>query len=114
MKGYFVQTDKINHLQCESIEREIKRCGQASHVDLQIRINGAYEYAEADWIKHMLELPEVDDLTAARMQIAQLQDKLAHSQRVAEYYRAKVPADPIDSSPERQQPQPRSRWRGPR
>jgi hypothetical protein len=94
MRGYFVPLAKINEPQCESIERTVERCKHAHHTDLQIRINGAYEYAEADWIKHMLVLPDVDDMTTARMEIAELRDKLAHASMVIDHYRKQGPTDP--------------------
>lgn len=87
MRGYFIPLAKINEPQCESIERLVERCKHAHHVDAQIRINGAYEYAEADWIKHILVLPDVDDMTAARMELAELRDKLRHSEMMVAHYR---------------------------
>jgi hypothetical protein len=89
MKGFFVPFDKINELQIDSIERLIKRTRGAHFTDVRVRINGQYEAYEADWIKHMLVLAEVDDLTAAQMQIAELADKLAKAERVARHYIAR-------------------------
>ena len=51
--GWSLPSEKINDLQQASIERTVKRCKQAHFVDVRIRINGEYEYEEADWIKHM-------------------------------------------------------------
>ena len=36
----------------------IQRCKHAHHTDAKLRINGTYEQYEADWIKHLRELPE--------------------------------------------------------
>lgn len=45
--------EKINDLQVESINRLIKRAKAAHFVDVRVRINGQFEWFEADWIKHM-------------------------------------------------------------
>jgi hypothetical protein len=76
MKGYFVPLDKINGLQCASIERLVDRARGAHWTNIDMRINGANEHFEADWIKHMLVLPEVDDQTAALMELAELRKKV--------------------------------------
>lgn len=86
MKGYFVQIDKINHLQCESIERLIERCKHAHWTDIDMRINGQNERFQADWIKHMLALPECDDVTVLQMENAALRSRLANAERVAKHY----------------------------
>lgn len=52
--GWSLSSDKINELQQASIGRLVKRCKQAHFVDVRLRINGNYEYEQADWIKHML------------------------------------------------------------
>lgn len=49
---------RINDLQRESVEHTIKRCNQSHFTDVRIRINGDYEYKQADWIKHMFRLPQ--------------------------------------------------------
>ena len=51
--GWSLSPERINDLQHASIERTVKRCKQAHFVDVRIRINGDYEYEEADWIKHL-------------------------------------------------------------
>lgn len=48
---------KINGLQLASIRRLIDRAKHAHVTDIHIRINGAWEVVEADWLKH-LELSE--------------------------------------------------------
>jgi hypothetical protein len=81
MKGYFVQTDKINRLQCESIERLVKRARHAHWTNIDMRINGQNEHFEADWIKHMLAVPEVDDVTAMQMELAALRKRVEQFER---------------------------------
>lgn len=48
--------DKVNDLQVRSIRRLIERAKHAHTTDIVMRINGAEEVVEADWLKH-LELP---------------------------------------------------------
>lgn len=45
--------NSINRLQQASIEGLVRRCKQAHHVDVVVRINGRYEVFQADWIKHL-------------------------------------------------------------
>jgi hypothetical protein len=52
-RGWFLSADAINDIQNESLARSVKRCKQAHFTDLQIRINGEFEAAQADWIKHL-------------------------------------------------------------
>ena len=48
-------TDKnINSLQVDSIQRLINRLKHAHQTDLCVRINGQYEWFQADWLKHMV------------------------------------------------------------
>jgi hypothetical protein len=51
-----LDTDKINSLQLESLRKQIKRTKHAHFTNLQVRINGEFEYHEADWIKHLAEI----------------------------------------------------------
>ena len=53
-EAVFVLSNKnINNLQVDSINTLIARAKRAHITDVRIRINGEYEYYEADWIKHM-------------------------------------------------------------
>jgi hypothetical protein len=45
--------EKINDLQVDSIDRLIQRANAAHYVDVRVRINGEYEWFQADWIKHI-------------------------------------------------------------
>lgn len=45
--------EQINDLQQASIAALVKRCKQSHYVDIRVRINGEYEWFQADWIKHM-------------------------------------------------------------
>lgn len=101
MKCYFIPLNKINEWQAASIELLIARCGRAHHTDIDMRINGANERVQADWIKHMLVMPEVDDLTAARIEIADLQKKLARANMQADYYKQFAPPTPADAGSSR-------------
>jgi hypothetical protein len=61
-KNVWCLTDRsINDLQVLSIDRLIKRCGAAHHVNVQIRINGQDEIHEADWLKHLKRVVELAD-----------------------------------------------------
>ena len=46
---------KINELQLKSLRLAIQRAKHAHHTDLNLRINGADEFYEADWLKHLDE-----------------------------------------------------------
>lgn len=48
--------NKVNDLQVRSIKRLIERAKHAHYTNIYMRINGADELVEADWLKH-LELP---------------------------------------------------------
>ena len=50
---WHMRSDRINRLQQASMEGLVRRCKQAHHVDVIVRINGRYEVFEADWIKHL-------------------------------------------------------------
>jgi hypothetical protein len=50
-------TDKnINSLQVDSIQRLINRLKHAHQTDLCVRINGQYEWFQADWLKDMVRV----------------------------------------------------------
>jgi len=58
----WVLTDQnINELQVESIDRLIARCKAAHFVDICIRINGKDERVQADWLKHLKRVVELED-----------------------------------------------------
>lgn len=59
----YIDTQKINDLQMESIRKLIPRLRQAHFTNLRIRINGAWEEVECDWLKHLV-LPDGRRLTA--------------------------------------------------
>lgn len=50
--GWFLQPDKINGLQRNSVARILPRLKQAHYTNLRVRINGQWEEVEADWLKH--------------------------------------------------------------
>lgn len=43
----------INGLQVDSLMLLLERCKHAHFIDARIRINGKYEFYEADWLKHL-------------------------------------------------------------
>ena len=49
-----VPLSHINSLQVESIKRLVARTKHAHMTDVRIRINGNYEYFEADWLKYVV------------------------------------------------------------
>lgn len=53
----------INEMQVRSIRRLIASAKHAHHTDIHMRINGADEVIEADWLKH-LRLPTREGLDA--------------------------------------------------
>lgn len=54
MKHLWSLTGKsINSIQVDSIDRLIQRAKGAHYVDVRVRINGKFEWHQADWIKHM-------------------------------------------------------------
>ncbi len=46
----------INEIQVASMHKLIRRAKQAHFTDVRLRINGEYEFHEADWLKHFVEL----------------------------------------------------------
>jgi sugar phosphate isomerase/epimerase len=53
----------LNEMQVRSIRRLVERAKHAHHTDIRMRINGADEVIEADWLKH-LRLPPGEGLDA--------------------------------------------------
>jgi hypothetical protein len=51
--AWVITDENINSLEVTSIQRLIDRLKHAHHTDLRVRINGQYEWFEADWIKHL-------------------------------------------------------------
>lgn len=49
---------KINELQQADIERLVAVCKQAHFINVRVRINGEWREIEADWIKHLVKVPE--------------------------------------------------------
>lgn len=43
----------LNELIVETMSRTVDRAKHAHMTDVRLRVNGAYEFEEADWIKHM-------------------------------------------------------------
>jgi len=56
--AWLINDKKINHLQIKSIKRLIERARHAHMTNIELRINGQYEWYEGDWIKHMVEAPQ--------------------------------------------------------
>lgn len=55
-KLYFViDLDNINDIQLCSMRRTIERAKHAHWINVEFRINGKDEYAQADWLKHFVE-----------------------------------------------------------
>ena len=52
-----IDLDKINNIQLATIRETIERAKHAHWTNVEFRINGKNEYAEADWIKHFVEVP---------------------------------------------------------
>ena len=48
-----LKDDRINSLQLASIRKLIERAKHAHCTDIVMRINGADEVIEADWLKHL-------------------------------------------------------------
>lgn len=53
MSEWHLTDKKINALQVASVDRVIARAKAAHFVDVRVRINGEFEYHQADWIKHL-------------------------------------------------------------
>lgn len=51
--AWMLDDENINELQVSSIYTVINRCRHAHFTNIKIRINGAWEEFEADWIKHI-------------------------------------------------------------
>lgn len=51
--GYFLPADALNEPMRESLDALIERSKHANYTDVRSRINGDYEYFQADWIKHL-------------------------------------------------------------
>ena len=53
-KEPYIDTHSLNDLQMESIRRLVPKLRAAHFTNLKIRINGAWEEVECDWLKHLV------------------------------------------------------------
>lgn len=54
--GWFLPASRLNDIQRDHLREDIKRTKRAHYTNLQIRINGEYEYRQADYFKHLVEI----------------------------------------------------------
>lgn len=57
---FTLDLNSINSMQLETMRKAIERAKHAHYTNIEVRINGEYEYVEADWLKHFIEIPIVD------------------------------------------------------
>lgn len=58
MKLHFeIDLEEIGDIQLTTMRRAIERAKHAHWINVNFRINGQDEYAEADWLKHFVEVP---------------------------------------------------------
>lgn len=56
-EGWVLRRSDVNEPQTESINELIARTKRAHYTDVRLRINGEYEFYQADWIKHLAAAP---------------------------------------------------------
>ena len=49
---WILKYSDINPLQSDSLIKLVERSKHAHYIDVRLRINGKYEFYEADWLKH--------------------------------------------------------------
>ncbi len=59
-RRFILNDDDLNGLQIESIHKLIERAKLGNFTNAQLRIEGKYEYHEADWIKFLRRDPDSD------------------------------------------------------
>ena len=52
-----IDTDNINDIQLATLRRTIERAKHAHFTTIELRINGNYEYEQADLLKYFIEVP---------------------------------------------------------